>query len=100
MSTATATVTGPVYHVWINLADHEWGNELMREVADAYFASHPTLDPLVVEVHEHAGWFLQFARCGTVVGTANDGCRFPERAKAIIGSLRNRHVHYLPSIRR
>lgn len=60
--------TGEV--VLIHLADNEWGNEIMREVADEWFAAHP--ECMFVWVYEHAGWSLTFHRIGEVVGTAND----------------------------
>jgi hypothetical protein len=64
---ATAVCDG--YDV-ISLADNEWGNEIMREVANEWFASHP--DCAFVEVREHAGWWLGYYRSGECVGTAND----------------------------
>ena len=60
--------TGEV--VLIHLADNEWGNEIMREVADEWFAAHP--ECMFAWVYEHAGWSLTFHRTGEVVGTAND----------------------------
>lgn len=55
----------------IHLADDEWGNEKMQEVAAEFFAAHPAAQ--FVEVHEHAGWYLGFRRDLTVWCTANDG---------------------------
>lgn len=63
--------------VYIFLASDEWGNELMRRVADEY--AKTAKRPLIVCVHEHAGWFLSFLygapgiEDGTICGTANDG---------------------------
>lgn len=54
----------------IQLAENEWGNTIMREVADEWFAAHP--DCQFVEVREHAGWWLGYHRSGEVIGTAND----------------------------
>ncbi len=61
--------------VWIFLADHEWGNELMRKLAQEAFAEFPDAD--AVEVHEHAGWWLTFRRYMQCVASANDCACFP-----------------------
>ena len=52
------------------LADNEWGNTIMREVAEQYFLLNPESN--FVEVREHAGWWLGFHRSMEVIGTAND----------------------------
>ena len=72
MSTAIAAAAPVVFHAHIWLAENEWTSELMREVAEEYFRSHPDLTPLEVEVVEHAGWCLTFTRDGSIVYTAND----------------------------
>ncbi len=55
----------------IYLADNEWGNTLMQEVAQEYFQQHPDVD--FVMVYEHAGWWLAYHRSELeIVGTAND----------------------------
>ena len=65
------------YRVFIHLAGNEWGNELMRRVADQY-AAQCEKRPLVVKVYEHAGWDLSYLYGapgideGTICGTAND----------------------------
>lgn len=67
-----------VHRVFIHLASNEWGNDLMGLVADDYAAEHPDVRPLVVSVHEHAGWHLSYLYGapgigdGTICGTAND----------------------------
>ena len=72
-----------VYRAYIHLGGDEWGNELMCEVADAYAAEHADKRPLIVTVHEHAGWFLSFLygapgiANGTICGTANDDAVLP-----------------------
>jgi hypothetical protein len=53
------------------LAENEWGNTVMREVAEEWFAAHPACQ--FVEVREHAGWWLGYHRSLEVIGTANDG---------------------------
>ena len=40
----------------IYLANNEWGNELMYQVAQAWFKEFP--DCQFVQVYEHAGWHL------------------------------------------
>ncbi len=54
----------------IYLADNEWENEKMREVAQAWFSQHPEVE--FVEVHEHGGWYLGYRRDLTIWSTAND----------------------------
>jgi hypothetical protein len=58
------------YYDVICLADNEWGNQIMREVAEQFFRDNP--DCNFVEVREHAGWWLGFHRSMEVIGTAND----------------------------
>lgn len=66
------------YQVFIHLGSNEWGNQLMRQLADDYAAEHPDVRPLIVSVHEHAGWHLSYLYGaagiaeGTICGTAND----------------------------
>lgn len=60
----------PVGYDQIHLADNEWGNRLMEEVAIEWFAHHPEAE--FVHVLEHAGWHLGFRRDGTIWTTAND----------------------------
>ena len=60
MSLSDERETMVVYRAYIHLGGDEWGNELMCQVADAYAAEHCDKRPLIVTVHEHAGWFLSF----------------------------------------
>jgi hypothetical protein len=60
----------PNFYDVICLADNEWGNTIMREVAEQYFLLSPESD--FVEIREHAGWWLGFHRSMEVIGTAND----------------------------
>jgi hypothetical protein len=78
---------GKVYarKLWINLGPKEWENELMNQVAMEAFAADSSLD--VVEVHEHAGWFLSYLRDGTVVGTANDRAHLSTKAIDFLKSI-------------
>lgn len=55
---------------YVRLADNEWGNFLMGEVASEWFHDHP--DCKFVHIYEHGGWFLTYHRSGSIVGTAND----------------------------
>lgn len=92
-----------VYRVYIYLGAKEWNNELMRQVADQY-AAQCDKRPLVVEVHEHAGWFLAYLYGapgidnGTICGTANDTASL---APAVVefGKSIGR-IEILPEIRR
>lgn len=55
----------------VQLADNEWGNTIMEEVAEEWFKEH--LNCQFVEVREHAGWFLGYHRdTMEVIATAND----------------------------
>jgi hypothetical protein len=72
-----------VYRTYIHLASNEWGNELMRQVADEYAATMKRR-PLIVAVHEHSGWTLSFLygapgiADGAVCETANDAAVLPD----------------------
>lgn len=91
----------PVAHlVVIHLADNEYGNEKMDEVAQEYFRKHPDIPNLIVDVREHGGWWLQYARCGTVVGTANDAALFGPNGAKLRAQLATCRLEYLGSIRR
>lgn len=59
----------------VHLADDEWGNDLMEQVAREWFAQHPQCE--FVEVHEHAGWWLGYHRSMVIVGTANSSALLP-----------------------
>ncbi len=65
--------------VYVHLADDEWNNPLMRQVADETFERFPEAD--VVLVYEHAGWYLSWNRNGVCVGTANDMAVLSEEAR-------------------
>ena len=62
----------------IHCSDSEWGNETMERLAKKCFADDPSID--IVEVYEHAGWHLSWARPGHIVGTANDMAMFSPAA--------------------
>ncbi len=78
---------GKVYarKLWIFLGPHEWGNDLMRQVAMGAFSADDSLD--AVEVHEHGGWYLTTLRDGTIVGTANDQACLSDRAIQFLKSI-------------
>jgi hypothetical protein len=78
---------GKVYarKLWIFLGAKEWGNDLMRQVAEEALTTDPSLD--AVEVHEHGGWYLTSLRDGTIVGTANDQAHLNDRAIQFISSI-------------
>ena len=64
----------------IFLADNEWGNQIMREVAEQWFKSHPDCD--FVQVYEHAGWALAWHRSMECVASANESAAFrPDRPR-------------------
>lgn len=65
--------------IWMeHLARHEWGNELMKDIAAERFNRDPSID--VVEVWEHGGWHLSWNRDMLVVGTANDTAQLANAA--------------------
>ena len=67
----------PTTYDMIFLADNEWGNTIMREVAEEWFNLHS--DCNFVYVYEHAGWSLMFHRKDLeCVGSANDLAVFRE----------------------
>jgi len=71
------------YRAYIHLANNEWGNEVMRQIADQYAGQHAER-PLIVFVYEHAGWHLSYLygapgiADGTICGTANDAACLPQ----------------------
>ncbi len=83
--------------VLIHLASDEWGHEKMWEVAREAFVVYPETD--VVEVYEHAGWFLMYLPDGTIVGTANDRARLNGKAAEFWAQGIER-FDYIASIRR
>lgn len=93
-----------VYLLRIYLADNEWGNELMQEVAKEAFSTHEgQLSPFVVDVREHAGWFLQYTLIDkkmVVVGTANDMANFGVDAQLFRERIWGAEIVELPEIRR
>ena len=58
--------------VMVFLADDEWGNQKMDEIAREYLDRYPLAE--CVQVNEHAGWYLTYQRDMKIVGTANDAC--------------------------
>jgi hypothetical protein len=89
-----------LYHVTIHLGANEWSTPLMEEVAKQYFDAHPDVDPLVVEVVEHAGWYMAWLRDGTCVDTANDMAVLSPKAKEFYGRVRGWKRKCIESIRR
>lgn len=90
------------YRAYIHLGANEWGNELMRQIADEY-AGQTDKRPLIVSVHEHGGWHLSYLYGapgiddGTICGTANDAANLPQ---AVIDFGRGSVVEIIGDIRR
>ncbi len=90
----------------VHLAADEWNNEIMLEVATELLNKPPQMekdDIYVVEVYEHGGWWLQYAKIDSeiiVVGTANDAAVMPHKAKHLQERARGAESVYLPAIRR
>ena len=92
-----------VYIQTVFLGDKEWGNEKMIGVANSMFNVYRDTPYLVVEVHEHGGWWLQYARINgvtTVVGSANDMACYPDHVKNYHAEIRGMRTTMLPTIRR
>lgn len=60
----------PDEYAQVCLGDDEWGNQLMQQVAEQFFADNPSC--MFVQMIEHAGWALGFRRDGSIWSTAND----------------------------
>jgi hypothetical protein len=94
-------------HQTIHLAEDEWGNTLMQEIAESAIAEWRGPGELVVEVYEHAGWFLTFARINgriACVSSANDCARFDQQIRQFWSDYNSAYkwlkVDYAPSVRR
>ena len=71
-------------HQMIHMADDEWGNSLMQEIAETAIAGWKGPGELVVEVYEHAGWYLAWSRIDgkiACVSSANDCAQFTKKIK-------------------
>lgn len=85
--------------VW--LADNEYGNPLMNRVAEEFLCDHPEVD--VVEVIEHAGWWMRYARLNgrvVVIGSANDQAVYPDEVQELRREYGARPVHAVHFVRR
>ena len=89
----------------VHMSDSEWSSQangrLMDRIAEAVLLGENPPD--IVEVHEHGGWFLQYAMLGqelTIVGSANEGWLKPARVLNFLRDVREIGSVYLPEIRR
>lgn len=93
-----------LYHITVKLAANEWGNELMRKIAQETFEQFKDKSPLIVEIREHAGWFLVFALSNeneiVTIGSANDAANFYGESKNLREKYFSMKHNYLPSIQR
>jgi hypothetical protein len=89
-----------VHRLDVHLADQEFGNDLMWLAGQGEFAKHPEIGWLFITVIEHGGWWLQYARDGTIVGTANDTAVLCDRARQYRAETRNCKVQWLPAVYR
>lgn len=102
-----------VYSVSVHLASHEyqWGRRLpdgtwedadniMKAAAQEVFDAHPDKPHMVVTCYEHAGWWLDFYKDGSVIGSANDRALFGPDKLRLIDRLHEMETVHLPSIRR
>lgn len=75
-----------VHTLYVRMADNEWGTtHPMEKIAAEQFRLNRHVENLVVNVQEHAGWYLQYAIVDgrqVIVGTANDAAVVtPERKR-------------------
>jgi hypothetical protein len=105
MSITDHPVRPVFYRLLIYLADDEWGNKLMTQLADEALADprYAACQPLVVAVYEHGGWWLEFALLDgstTEVASANDLAVFHGAAQAFREQYCNGSVTMVGGIRR
>lgn len=88
-------------HLAIHLAENEWvSNCPPHEVAAEYFAADDSPETLVVEVIEHAGWWVLFAfHEGRPLSLGSASCASQNPA-AVGWRARNRNAtyRYVPSV--
>jgi hypothetical protein len=101
-TTDRAALAGRLRCHLVFLAPDEWGTRLMEEVARAALAERPHVD--AVQVHEHGGWSLTFARGVNgellTVGSANTSAVYDGAARLWRDSARGRGVEYVGHERR
>jgi hypothetical protein len=89
---------------WIHMASDEWGCNLMDAVADEAFGKYEgDKSKLLVEVHEHGGWYLAYAWIDgrvRVVSSANDAACFPKEVSEFWRMYNKASRTMLPTIRR
>lgn len=106
MCAINATVVPSMTEVYIQpvrMGAKEWGSNVMIGIANELFTLHRDTPYLVVEVWEHGGWWLQFARLNgitTVVGTANDGAVFTDNVSQFHREIRSMKTVMLPLLTR
>lgn len=95
-----------VHHIVVQMGTGEWDNgELMQDIAKEQIKLHHD-KAIVVSVHEHGGWFLQFVahpdQAGDVmvVGTANDTATWRPPQIEMRRFLRESDWVYMPSVKR
>ena len=89
-----------LYRLVIQLADNEWGNQLMDRVASEALVEHRDKPNLVVVVQEHAGWFLSYTHGREIVDTANDTAVLSHPAREFWEKVRGLPEVHLGYIRR
>lgn len=90
----SATLANTLRWVTVRMSDSEWDNgQNMDEIAREQFSADEDSASLVVEVREHAGWYVEYAWDGDLVrlGSANCANR-GDRANAWRDS--HRHCDY------
>lgn len=101
--TAEAPSLTEVYILPVKMGDKEWGIANMIKIADEQLNLHRDTPYLVVEVIEHAGWWLQFAKINsrtTIVGSANDAADYPDVVIQFHREIRELNTVMLPTITR
>lgn len=82
-----------VYYQPVYMAENEYDRgRLMDKIAESILAAPENEGKtMIVCVHEHAGWFLDYAMVDgmpRIVGTANDQVAFPPEVRAWSATIR------------
>ena len=95
-----------IYEIFVHYGDGEYSQHISCEaVAQQAVQSFHRHLPIIVNVYEHAGWWMAYFfdqdhPRGICVGTANDAAQFSPEQKKILEEIFRVKRHPLPSIYR
>lgn len=98
-----------VYRCWVRMADNEWSGDrngqIMPELAREYAERLKDKRPLVINVHEHGGWYHTYLFSGLypnglLIGTANDAAQWSAEVRAVWKSLEGATTEHCGDFRR